>query len=449
MAFAPEGELPVLLAIFNSAAFNSLILLFAGKVGGVQYEVGLIQKMPVPQLDELSADHLRKLAYEGWWQRRNLDSIVETSHAFRLPRLISERRNEFDANFIEVELRRIQAEVDRRVYESYGFEELDKMPMEQATTLGDDSIGSSEDTDPDDTDLDALSDSNAALLSWALGVAFGRFDWKLATNERLPPPEPGLFDALSPKSPGMLPDGETPFHSHDGVLVDDKGHVHDLAHAIEEVLERVDMPIPDVRRWLRRDFFPLHLQSYSKKGRKAPIYWPLSTRSGSYTLWLYYPSLTDQTLFTSINDFLEPKLRQVGAVVATLRNKGSTRSLAEESRLEELQDLEAELTELRDELLSLAQNYQPNQEDGVQITAAPFWPLFRHKPWQKLLKETWTKLEKGDYDWAHMAMSYWPDRVREKCKREKSLAIAHGLDSLYVGSEKKSNGKARKRVATE
>lgn len=36
---------------------------------------------------------------------------------------------------------------------------------------------------------------------------------------------------------------------------------------------------------------------------------------------------------------------------------------------------------------------------------------FRNKPWQKVLKDTLAKLEKGDYDWAHLAMDYWPERV--------------------------------------
>ena len=61
-----------------------------------------------------------------------------------------------------------------------------------------------------------------------------------------------------------------------------------------------------------------------------------------------------------------------------------------------------------------------------------------------MLKDTWAKLEKGDYDWAHLAMNYWPERVREKCKTDKSLAIAHGLEHLYVepeGKVKKGRGK--------
>jgi hypothetical protein len=199
------------------------------------------------------------------------------------------------------------------------------------------------------------------------------------------------------------------------------------------VLGRINLPVPDnVRRWLQRDFFAFHLQRYSKSRRKAPIYWPLATASGSYTLWLYYPSLSSQTLYTAINDFVEPKLKEVGASGTALRNKGSARTRDEEKQFETHQAFELELTELRDTLLGIAQGYQPNHDDGVQITSAPLWPLFRHKPWQKVLKDTWIKLEKGDYDWAHLALNYWPDRVREKCKSDKSLAIAHGLEGIYV-----------------
>jgi len=237
----------------------------------------------------------------------------------------------------------------------------------------------------------------------------------------------------------MLPDDAEPFHAHSGILVDDQGHPNDLARLIEEVLARVEAPVPtDVRRWLKRDFFKFHLGQYSKSRRKAPIYWPLSTSSGSYTLWLYYPSLTDQTLFTAVNDFIAPKLKQVAQDVAALRTKGSARSRDDEKTFEALQTLELELIELRDTLLATAQTYRPNHDDGVQITAAPLWQLFRHKPWQKILKDTWAKLEKGDYDWAHLAMAYWPDRVREKCETDKSLAIAHDMEAFY--EEPKTGG---------
>ena len=287
-------------------------------------------------------------------------------------------------------------------------------------------------------------------LSWSVGVAFGRFDLRLVSGERAVPPQSDPFDPLAVKSPGMLHDGAEPFHAHAGILVDDQGHQHDLVRLIEEVLARVKVNVPDdVRRWLQRDFFTFHLQRYSKSRRKAPIYWPLSTASGTYTLWVYYPSLNSQTLFTAVNDFLDGsngKLTQVSRECAELRIKGSARSRDEEKQYETLQTFEQELTDLRDTLLKIAPTYQPNHDDGVQLTAAPLWQLFRHKPWQKVLKDSWTKLEKGDYDWAHLAMAYWPERVREKCKTDKSLAIAHILEDLYVEPEaapKKTRGKKK------
>ena len=121
--------------------------------------------------------------------------------------------------------------------------------------------------------------------------------------------------------------------------------------------------------------------------------------------------------------------------MTVLRNKGSARTRDDEKQFEALQVFELELIEFRDTLLKLAPDYKPNHDDGVQISASPLWSLFRHKPWQKVLKDTWAKLEKGDYDWAHLAMAYWPERVREKCKTDKSLAVAHGLEDLSVEPE--------------
>jgi hypothetical protein len=232
------------------------------------------------------------------------------------------------------------------------------------------------------------------------------------------------------------------------IYVDDPGHTFDLAAAVREKLEAIQrsqggnaaadswleqagiLLEGDPANWLRRDFFAFHLKRYSKSRRKAPIYWPLQTPSGSYTLWLYYHHLNDQTLYICVNDFVEPKLREVAEQLHALRSK-SGRSKQEDKELERLLDFEQELKDFRDELLRVASFWNPNLNDGVQITAAPLWKLFQHKPWQKTLKETWDRLEHGDYDWAHLAYSIWPDRVREKCRHDKSLAIGHGLEELY------------------
>jgi hypothetical protein len=408
-----------------------------------------LQALPVPSEFDSRLGELSRL---GWRLSRAIDQANESSTAFLLPEMLLSRVREQDTESLRGEISEILKEIDDISFKLFGFSEVERELASDASDSISEDMRSDEDDDdePEETSLSDQIDQIDALLTWTVGVAFGRFDWRLAAGEREAPPEPDPFDPLPAKSPGMLPDGAEPFHAHSGILVDDQGHPNDLARLIEEVLARVAAPVPaDVRHWLQRDFFPLHLKQYSKSRRKAPIYWPLSTSSGSYTLWLYYPSLTSQTLYTAVNDFIEPKLKQVGRDAATLRDKGAARSRDDEKAYEALQAFELELIELRDTLLLIAPTYRPSHDDGVQITAAPLWQLFRHKPWQKILKDTWAKLEKGDYDWAHLAMAYWPDRVREKCKADKSLAIAHDLENLYVEPEAQPKKARKKKIGGE
>lgn len=316
----------------------------------------------------------------------------------------------------------------------------------------------------------------SSVLSYAFGAAFGRWDIAYVTGEKIAPEFPDPFEALPACSPGVLQNEMgLPVH-HDemrhgypihvpesGILVDDRSHHWDVESRVRVALENIwrthaesiesdlcaILGAKSLRDCLayRGGFFENHLQRYSRSRRKAPIYWPLATASGSYTLWVYYPRLSSQTLYTAINDFVEAKIRQVGDDVAALGKMGAARSREDERQFDGLQSLELELIELRDTLLKLAPSYKPNHDDGVQICAAPLWSLFRHKPWQKVLKETWVKLDRGEYDWTQLAMNYWPERVREKCKTDKSLAIAHGLEGLYVEPEtepKKVRGKKKR-----
>ena len=444
-----KEETLAFLAILNSAPFQSLV---AMQMCFGSYDTGMVRNIPVPRLDINDIENLASLSVRAWKISRGYDFCNEISHAFILPRLLLPRVFPEFLDKNEDESSSIRAEIDRKVAELYGMSNVEGIKV--AEQIADtDTAFKDEDIDEDD-ETEATELGNNGILSWAIGVAFGRFDWRLATGERAAPPEPDPFDPLPTKSPGMLADDAEPFHANQGILVDDQGHSHDLARLIEEVLTQIDTPVSDeVRRWLRKDFFAFHLQRYSKSRRKAPIYWPLSTASGSYTLWVYYPSLNNQTLFTAVNDFLDGpngKLTQVSREWAELRMKGSSRSREEEKQYETLQTFEQELTDLRDTLLKIAPAYQPNHDDGVQITAAPLWPLFRHKSWQKVLKDTWNKLEKGDCDWAHLAMAYRQERVREKCKTDKSLAIAHGLEDLYVAPEAKLKyARGKKKIGDE
>ena len=228
----------------------------------------------------------------------------------------------------------------------------------------------------------------------------------------------------------------------DGILVDDPNHPLDIERRVREVIEIIwkdraeaieheaceILGVKSLRDYFRKPagFFADHLKRYSKSRRQAPIYWPLSTASGSYTLWIYYHRLTENTLHTALADFIDPKLKSVREEISYLRGNGN-----QQARLEELRDLEQELQEFRDEIERIIKlPWKPNLNDGVLITASPLWKLFRLPKWQKDLKACWEELSNGDYDWAHLAYTIWPDRVKEVCKTDRSIAIAHGLEHL-------------------
>ena len=344
-----------------------------------------------------------------------------------------------------------------------------------------------------------------AHISYIIGCVFSRWDVRIALNPSLAPKLRDPFDSLPMCPPGMLvgpdglpvkprsiaseewlrtrpdantlppegsvktstiPDSEYPLRiSWNGILVDDPGlggnqpHRDDIVRRASEVFDLLwkekateieqeaceILGVSDLRDYFRKPakFFQDHLKRYSKSRRKAPIYWPLSTASGSYTIWLYYHRLSDQTLYACIKDVIEPKISDTLLDIERLQKElvGSG-DVKKRASLEKLQDFRQELLDFKEELLRVAKlPYKPNLNDGVIITAAPLWRLFRHKPWQKDLKACWKKLKAGDYDWAHLAYSIWPQRVREKCKADRSLAIAHGLEELCEVEPQKSKKK--------
>jgi hypothetical protein len=231
----------------------------------------------------------------------------------------------------------------------------------------------------------------------------------------------------------MYPESEKPA-DHPGILVDDEGHSDDLAARAQVVAASVKVDVPeDLRGWLAKEFFPRHIRMYSKSRRKAPIYWQLATPSASYSVWLYIHAFSKDTLFRVQNDYAAPKLaheeRRLESLTSELRD-GAT--AAQRKQLAAQEALVEELRAFLDEVRRVAPLWGPNLDDGVIINFAPLWRLVpQNKVWQKELKSTWDALCEGMYDWAHLAMHLWPERVVPKCAKDRSLAIAYGLEEVF------------------
>ncbi len=439
------NQLLALAALMNSSIFGYLVSVQLARTELAQsYEVGIIQNTPVPDLDAAAIETLANLARRAWSLKRTLDTITETSHAFVLPTVLRSRVGPFDPAAITLEIAQIQAEIDRHAFALYGIADKDReavvngqcpVDSEAQSSPNEDDEAENAETDHSPLTINHCSPSIDHLLSWAIGVAFGRFDPRLAEGVRPLPAEPEPFDPLPPRSPGMMPDDS----QVRAVLVDDPGHRDDITAAVLAVLERVDIPdalrpsVEACRAWLARAFFPLHIKLYSKSRRKAPIYWQLATPSAGYSVWLYLHGFSKDTLYQVQNDYAAPKLGHEERKLEALRTEiGASPTAAELRSLAEQELLVGELRGFLEEVKRVAPLWNPNLDDGVVITSAPLWRLFpQQKAWQKELKATWDSLCDGAYDWAHLAMHLWPERVVPQCVTDRSFAIAHGLEDLF------------------
>ena len=356
------------------------------------------------------------------------------------------------------------------------------------------------------------------LLSYSLGLVLGLWDIRIISNqgvvsslqnpfEPLPnwPPSVLIGPNSLPATPGnivseewlharpnaitlppegsvrqpTIPDSEYPIRiAWDGILVDDPGlddkaenpHPNDIVRRVREVLnalwnERTDtieaeaceiLGVTSLREYFRKPsgFFGDHLKRYSKSRRQAPIYWPLSTASGRYSIWLYYHRLTRDTLYTVVNQYLDPKIESVQkrADQFTEKLKDASGRAATDLRdqLSDTKEFLGELQDMRAELLYVAAlPYKPNLNDGVIINAAPLNKLFRLRKWANDTAAVWKKLEAGEYDWAHLAYTTWPKRVEKVCETDRSIAIAHGLERLCKVEVKRGKGKKQESVEEE
>ena len=343
-------------------------------------------------------------------------------------------------------LRSVQLKLDAMVAALYGVASADIARCERV----------------DDADMEsrefpppfgfALSDAEA-LASYLFGVALGRWTVRLAGN--LP-----ALDSSAPSIPPATSEGESAF----SILVDDEGHQDDLVLRVIGAMPQVlsastehDIALlkrelgTNLRTWFSRSYFARHISVYSAVGRKAPLYWQLATLSGRYSVWLYYHRVSRDTLYRLLNEYATPKLKHEERKLANLiQDAGSNPSASKRMQIEEQERFVSELLAFSNEVARVAPLWNPNLNDGVIINFAPLWRLVpQNRAWQNECRKTWDALCKGDYDWAHLAMSLWPERVVLKCARDRSLAIAHDLEDVFWSEDSDGKGRSRKVEQTE
>jgi len=274
-------------------------------------------------------------------------------------------------------------------------------------------------------------------LSYAIGIAIGRFD----ADGR-----------------GVLKDAPLTALPHGILFVSEASEDDSLGFAasapIVAAWKQHGPRIDDKRTlksYLREKFFiDVHRSLYENR----PIYFPLSSAKKSFVAYVSIHRWNESTLNDLLAEHLYPAMKRLEGEQTDFRQArdGADRKSAKsaERRLGEINKWLEELNNFISTVEQCAEKgplppdgktkprevdvrYEPDLDDGVMINAAALWPLL--EPQWKDPRKWWREFAnaegKRDYDWAHLANRYFPERVDAKCKVDPSLAVAHACFWKY------------------
>lgn len=422
------------LALLNSSLARYLLKLINPTVN---FQVGDLARLPVP---DHSSTELEELVEKAVELAKDDSRDDETTYDFIIP-------PDWQTGIADVTGRRLMLDeiehlIDEEVYSLYGLSEEDKAAIEMELSdaasgegASDEEGATSEDEDDEAQENPAALTSEALARKWisyAVGVVMGRFrpgiDGAIGR---------GRFNKETAERLRSLCDA-------DAIMVMDEGHSDDLPACVMEALVKMHGgeaaaeivragtgsqgdPLPLLRVYLERSFFKMHIQQY----RKRPVYWLLQSPKKKYGVWLFHERMTQDTLYRIKTEYVEHKIKLIETQARDLTSQrdalqGRERR-AVEKKLAAHNEISDDIREFKRylEYVINDRHFAPHIDDGVLITMAPLWELI--PSWQSEPKKAWEALSRGDYDWAGQAMDHWPDRVREKCRTNRSFAISHRL----------------------
>lgn len=281
---------------------------------------------------------------------------------------------------------------------------------------------------------DETAETASGSLSYLVGCAFGRWDVRIGKDPTLAPAiDDDPFAPVPICPPGMLvdPNGLPPqaapadyplVLTDHRVLVDEPGHAADIVGLVEAAATAlVDDPgdlideamallgVKDLRTYLRKRFFKDHLSRYSKSRRKAPIYWPLTVPSRSYTVWLYAPKLSREAIYAAAahaerrHHAAEAEIRRLESAQLQASTPGAgqdataVRSITKQ--LDAVRSFSEEVRNLHKALARIASTgWVPDLDDGIVVCAAPFADVLLD--WPKDPADIRKQLRGGKLEWA-------------------------------------------------
>jgi len=464
-----------LVGLFNSALANYIV----GLNETINVNIDDLLRMPVFLTKEKRLeDSVKKCISIRFFE----DTCIETFWNFIIP--LDWLTGLRDFSTARTSLQSYEAQIDNEIYSLYGVSDTDRKIIE-AELAGskrlievEGDIESKTEDEEEQEGLASFTGKNLALswLTYTIGIILGRFqpgtpgalgsaiyrrsDFAIGS---LPEPSEEEFNELvgDPSQFAYIDEqgGRHVFSRQvedalrklalpDGIAVFDPNHPRDLPSLVSKALELMLGQVQaqeviqqaaggDLRKYLEKDFFTQH---HIKQYRKRPVYWPIQSAKRSYGFVLFHEKIDRNTFYALQQEpYLPTKRRAVQLRLEELGKKVLTAQGAArkpiEKEMDELRQLGEELAQFAKDLDAITRGgYEPEADwidDGVILRMAPLWsviPLWKSEP-----KKYWEELAAGKYDWSRIAMHYWPERVKQACKKNKSYAIAHGHEEWYEG----------------
>lgn len=295
------------------------------------------------------------------------------------------------------------------------------------------------------------------IIQELVGIAFGRWDIRFAQHLKGIPAFGGVFDALPFMPTVSLDDIPSDYPVDipaDGILSNQTDSRLNLAMKVRDVIHYIWADKSDdieyelcqligcknLQNYFESTsgFFDYHFKRYTKSRRKAPIYWPLSSEDGSLTYWIYYPKLSHNTLPSLIIKLREENEKLMSGINAAMVSKEKNLENDLRAKQYQVENMMAEINRIIDS------GYEPNHDDGVPVTSCPLVNLIFHRAWKAECQSNLEDLNKGNYDWSHLAMSMYPARVTQKAKKDWCMALTHGLEHLCENKPKEKKPRKKK-----
>lgn len=479
--FPPTEYTPVTLAILNSEFGDYMLRLINPTIA---FQVGDIARLPFKEpsdsrracIDQLTVTSVHTTQIEDAHRENTYDFVAPPTWESGLQRL----------KMAKLRLADLEKQIDGEIFDLYGIRNADRAAI-VAELAGEPLPEESDEIQAylETSDMEAVEEvmdhKELAVrwLSYATGIVLGRFDpgqpdalgsavyrrEQLAVGS-LPAPDEDEFDQLVGSVqrfayvdeeggrhifPAEVESALRNLSVKDGIAVLDEDHPRDLPALVSEALRLMigddaareviaEGAGGDLRQFLSKKYFTdWHFKWYSVSRRKTAVYWPVQSANLSYGFVLFHEKIDETTLYVLQREYLDYKLNGLRQRIGDLAAREQSLDGSARKRVaREIQELNGTLEEVEtfaktiDRIVREGYEPQPNWiDDGVILRMAPLWELI--PIWSSEPKKYWKRLQEGEYDWSHIAMNYWPERVREACRENKSYAIAHGHPEWYEG----------------